>query len=204
MIHIKHTTPKDLNTILYVELLAFDQDLEIKTIVMDLLNDPTAEPIVSLLAYDGDKPVGHILFTKARIKPGLEICPVHRSLPDQRSLGEVGDEDRSLKPGGYILAPMAIIPNYQKQGIGGKLIKEGLRILKNMGAKRCFVLGHKAYYPKYGFIPDAGKFGFPAPYPIPEKDKEAWMMMGLVEAPGGIKGQVICADAMMKEEYWKE
>ncbi|RKY54535.1 MAG: N-acetyltransferase [Candidatus Neomarinimicrobiota bacterium] len=164
--------------------MAFDQDPEIKTLIIDLFKDPSTEPIVSLLAYDDEKPVGHILFTKTRIKPGLGIC--------------------SLKPGGHILAPMAVIPEYQKQGIGGKLIKERLRILKDKGVERCFVLGHKDYYPRYGFIPDAKKFGFPAPYPILGKDKDAWMMQDLVEKPTGIKRQVICADAMMKEKYWKE
>ena len=184
MITIRPTTPQDHDAILKVELAAFNQDPEIKTLVTDLLKDPTAEPIVSLLAYDDDKAIGHILFTKARIKPGLGIC--------------------SLKPGGYILAPLAVIPEYQKQGFGGKLIKEGLRILKDIGAELCFVLGDPDYYPRHGFIPDARSFGFPAPYPIPEKDKEAWMIMGLVEKPTGIKGQVICANAMMKEEYWRE
>ncbi|MEA2077547.1 MAG: N-acetyltransferase [Candidatus Marinimicrobia bacterium] len=184
MIKILKTTPQDHDTILKIELAAFDQDPEIKTLITDLLNDPTAKPIVSLLAYDGDKAVGHILFTKAKIKPGLGIC--------------------SLKPGGHILAPMAVIPEYQKQGIGGKLIKEGLRILKDMGVERCFVLGHPAYYPHYGFIPDAGKFGLPAPYPIPEKDKDAWMVQDLAENSSKLKGQIICANAMMKPEYWRE
>ena len=58
MINIRKTTPQDHDAILKVELAAFDQDPEIKTLVTDLFNDPTAEPIVSLLAYDGDKPVG--------------------------------------------------------------------------------------------------------------------------------------------------
>ncbi|RLC29163.1 MAG: N-acetyltransferase [Deltaproteobacteria bacterium] len=184
MITIRSTTSQDHDAILKVELLAFDQDPEIKTLIIDLFKDPTTEPIVSLLAYDDEKPVGHILFTKAKIKPGLGIC--------------------SLKPGGYILAPMAVIPEYQKQGIGGKLIKEGLRILKDMSVERCFVLGHPTYYPRYGFIPDAKKFGFPAPYSIPGKNKDAWMVMDLVEKPTGIKGQIICADVMMKPKYWRE
>ena len=184
MITIHPTTPQDHDVILKVELAAFNQDPEIKTLIIDLFKDPTAEPRVSLLAYDDDKAVGHILFTKARIKPGLGIC--------------------SLKPGGHILAPMAVIPKYQKQGIGGMLIEEGLRILKDMGVERCFVLGDPSYYSRYGFIPDARSFGFPAPYPIPEKNKEAWMVMDLVEKPTGIKGQIICADVMMKPKYWQE
>lgn len=184
MIKIKQTTPKDLETILKVELAAFRDDPEINTLINDLFKDPTAEPVVSLLAYDGKKPVGHILFTKARLKPGLGIC--------------------SLKPSGYILAPLAVIPEYQNRGIGGMLINEGLKILREMGVERCFVLGHKTYYPKYGFVPDAFASGWPAPFPIPDKDRDAWMWQDLSENASNLKGQIICADAMMKEEYWIE
>ena len=184
MITIKPTTQQDKETILHVELEAFKGDHSIKTLVTELLDDTTAEPIVSLLAYDDEKPVGHILFTKAKIKTGWGFC--------------------NLKTGSYILAPLAVIPKAQKQGIGGMLIKEGLNVLKDMGIERCFVLGHIDYYPRYGFIPDAKKLGFPAPYPIPEENKDAWMMQELVEKPEELRGQVICANALMRKKYWKE
>jgi putative acetyltransferase len=184
MITIRKTTPVDLETILQVELAAFKNDRSIKKLVTDLLKDPSAEPRVSLLAYDGDKAVGHILFTRAKILAGLGFC--------------------SLKGGYHILAPLAVIPEYQKQGVGGLLIKEGLRILMEMGTERCFVLGHKDYYPRHGFIPNAIAAGWPAPYPIPEENHDAWMWQDLVENPSDTKGRVICAEAMLRKEYWRE
>tara|TARA_R110000765_G_scaffold426037_1_gene540453 strand:- start:58 stop:387 length:330 start_codon:yes stop_codon:yes gene_type:complete len=104
-----------------------------------------------------------------------------------------------------ILGPLAVKPQYQSRGVGGKLIKKGLEILKEKSSELVFVLGHKKYYPKYGFIPDAGKLGFAAPYPIPTKDANAWMVQSLT--PKGLEynhGKIRCADELNKPEHWKE
>lgn len=179
-IYIRLTTKEDLNTIYSVESLAFGYDKEAE-LCIQLLNDKSAQPYVSLLAFCNKKAIGHILFTRASI------------------------EDQNTDSLIHILAPLAVIPKFQKQGIGGLLIQKGLEKLKLMGSELCFVLGHIDYYPKYGFINDAKKLGFPAPYPIPEKFKDAWMIQELKE--GSIKslnGRVICCDELNKEEHWRE
>jgi len=97
------------------------------------------------------------------------------------------------------------LPEYQKQGIGGLLINEGLKRLQAKGSKMVFVLGHTEYYPKFGFIPDAKRIGFSAPYPIPEKHVNAWMVQSL--NPEGFlinKGKVICANQLNQPEHWQE
>ena len=76
----------------------------------------------------------------------------------------------------HILAPLAVKPEYQRQGIGGMLIKAGIEKLQEKGSNLVFVLGHKEYYPKYGFIPDANHLGYPAPYPILEEYSDYWMV----------------------------
>jgi len=179
-IQIKVTDNKDFNDIMFVEKQAFGCDKE-ATLTADLLNDKTAEPILSLLAFDGNKAVGHVLFTRAYMN--------------------------DMKPQAlfHILAPLAVIPEYQKQGIGGMLIKKGLEILKEMGSEMVLVLGHMEYYPKYGFIPDANKLGYSAPYPIPEKFANAWMVQSL--NPDGFvipKGIVICSEKLNEPEHWRE
>ena len=87
----------------------------------ELLSDPTAGPAVSLLALRDGEAVGHILFTRCRIV-GAEV---------QRPLF-------------YILAPLAVVPSCQKQGVGGLLIAEGLQLLRERGAKLVFVLGTRS------------------------------------------------------------
>ena len=105
----------------------------------------------------------------------------------------------------YILAPLAVVPSCQKQGVGGLLIAEGLQLLRERGAKLVFVLGHKEYYPRHGFIPGAEKLGFPAPYPILEKHADYWMAQALTDDGfSGPKGRVVCADALNRPEHWRE
>jgi putative acetyltransferase len=72
------------------------------------------------------------------------------------------------------------------------------------GVELVFVLGHPGYYPRHGFTP-AGVLGFHAPYPIPEKNADAWMVQEL--HPGVIgraRGKILCADAINRPEYWRE
>lgn len=54
---------------------------------------------------------------------------------------------------GIGLAPMAVAPSRQRQGIGSRLIEEGLRALRAQGHPFCVVLGHADYYPRHGFVP---------------------------------------------------
>lgn len=177
IITIHQTNDSNFDDIMYVQKTAFGGDDE-ATLTANLLKDPTASPTLSLLAYDGNKAVGHILFTKVTIKDNPEILT-------------------------HLLAPLAVIPDYQKQGIGGKLIKEGINQLKNMESKLCFVLGHITYYPKYGFTPDAKKLDYPAPYPIADEVADAWMVYDLTNSNFDTpKGQILCANTLNKEEYW--
>lgn len=48
---------------------------------------------------------------------------------------------------------MAVLPELQKQGIGSRLVEEGCRLMKECGHEIVVVLGHPAYYPRFGFIP---------------------------------------------------
>jgi hypothetical protein len=156
------------------------QGQEIADLITDLLADPSAQPLLSLVATDNDYVVGHILFTSTRIKHS------------QRMVSSA------------ILAPLSVHPEYQNQGIGGQLIKEGLKQLKATGFELVFVLGHPGYYPKYGFSA-AGIRGFEAPYPIQPENFDAWMVQELHPGIiGCVSGQVICAEALNDPKHWRE
>jgi len=180
-IQIRETNSNDFNDIMLVEERAFGYVKEAQ-LTADLLSDETAEPTLSLLAFDGEKAVGHILFTRVYIR-----------------------EMNTEQPLIHILAPLAVIPEYQKQGVGGLLINEGLQKLKEKGSEMVFVLGHMEYYPKFGFIPDAKKLGYVAPYPIPKEYANAWMVQSL--NPKGFiidKGNIVCSKELNKPEHWRE
>jgi putative acetyltransferase len=102
------------------------------------------------------------------------------------------------------LAPLAVVPKFQRQGIGGALIKKGLEILSKSGVDLVFVVGHPQYYPRHGFIP-ASKLGFEPTYPIPKEVADAWMVQALRSGIiGFVFGKVICCDVMNKPEVWRE
>ena len=63
---------------------------------------------------------------------------------------------------------MAVLPKFQKKGIGGSLIIEGLKKAKELGYKSVIVLGHKEYYPKFGFK-KASKWGIVCPFEVPDE-----------------------------------
>jgi putative acetyltransferase len=139
---IREALNSDLDQVLSVERAAFGSDDEANP-VRELIGDASAEPFVSLLAFQEGPAVGHILLTKAHLEPETPL---------------------SLS----ILAPLAVVPDAQKKGIGGKLIKSGLQVLSESGVDLVFVLGYPEYYPRYGFEP-AGRLGFDVTYILCQK-----------------------------------
>jgi len=175
---IRKAKDADLEDVLAVERAAFGHEDE-ADLVKDLLGDSSAEPIISLLAFDGNKAVGHILFTRAILEPEAPLS-IH------------------------ILPPLAMVPEFQRQGVEGKLIEKGLDILSEMGVDLVFVLGHPEYYPRHGFKP-VRDLGFEPTYPIPEKDSDAWMVQELrAGVLARFRGKIICADELNKAEHWRE
>lgn len=181
-IEIRPASHADLPAISDLALAAFGtaEGPEIVQLIADLLVDPSAQPVLSLLATADERIIGHILFSKARLKP-----------PSQATSAA-------------LLAPLAVHPEVQGRGIGGRLITEGLERLAGAGVEWVFVLGHPGYYPRFGFS-EAGIQGFAAPFPIPPQNAAAWMLRSLRPGESGRPcGQVICADALADPKYWRE
>ncbi|WP_265456973.1 GNAT family N-acetyltransferase [Enterococcus sp. HY326] len=173
---IRETTEKDFQTIYDVEYRAFNEAAEAE-LTEKLLKEPTAEAL-SLLAYEDDLPVGHIVFTKAYIK------------------------NFENKISAMVLAPLAIIPSHRGQGIGGELIRAGLKILQKKSVDLVFVLGHIDYYPRHGFQP-ALAFGLQPPHPIQAGLEDAWMVQALKPLDlNKFAGQVATNIILDQPEYW--
>jgi len=111
-------------------------------------------PELSLVAEHDGNIIGHILFTKMKVGTHPVLA----------------------------LAPVAVLPEYQKQGIGAKLIDEGHRIARELGHSIVILVGHPDYYPRFGYKP-AGNFNIQAPFDVPA---DAFMVLELRE--GGLKG----------------
>lgn len=179
-IKIRETRAEDIEAIMQVEREAFGYNKEAR-LVADLLADKSAQPMVSLLAFYRGEAVGHVLFTRAYF------------------------DGQAEQPVMHILAPLAVKPEFQRQGIGGMLIKEGIRLLQQMGSNLVFVLGHREYYPRYGFMPHAARLGYPAPYPIPEEFSDCWMIQPISSLGFDTgKGKIKCSDVLNEPEHWRD
>lgn len=179
---VRETVGDETDAILQVARTAFgsEQDDEITTLINELLRDPTAEPRLSLVAVDDDTIAGHVIFSRVDLQQSPRTATAS------------------------ILAPLAVHPDHQRQGIGGMLIAEGLKRLRDMRIDLVFVLGHPTYYQKHGFLP-AGVRGYNAPYPILPEHAEAWMVQEL--RPGIIErtqGRISCAQSLNDPKYWQE
>jgi putative acetyltransferase len=127
MITIRPELPEDCTQVRRINELAFGQPAEAD--LVDRLRQACADS-VSLVAAD-DVVVGHILFT-----------PVVVESAGQRIVG-MG------------LAPMAVLPDCQRKGIGTQLVARGLEVLRERRCPFVVVVGHPEYYPRFGFAPSS-------------------------------------------------
>jgi putative acetyltransferase len=161
---IRPETPADYLAIKEVNDLAFER-LDEGELVENLRKNPKFVKELSLVAETNEKIVGHILFFPIVIRP------------------EAGKEKETI-----LLAPLAVRPEFQKKGIGGKLIQEGLKTCRQLRYDSVIVYGHPEYYPKFGFRPVAGTRSIKDPYGAPA---EAFMALELKESGlEGVDGEV--------------
>jgi len=86
----------------------------------------------------------------------------------------------------YTLAPVAVLPEHQRRGVGGRLIRYGLELLRARGEKITLVVGHPDYYPRFGFSTQKAR-SLESPFPA-----EAFMAIELsAGALDGVQGSVV-------------
>ena len=124
MIEIREEQYSDQDAVRRINEIAFEQGPE--AAIVDKLRTSCKE-YCSFVAVNKDTVIGHIVFTPVTI--------------DGSNLIGMG------------LAPMAVLPSYQKQGIGSSLVQHGLQHLQQSGCPFVIVLGHPEYYPRFDFEP---------------------------------------------------
>lgn len=151
--HIRPEEPGDRCAIRAVNESAFVTSAEAD--LVDALREH-ASPAISLVAKHQDGCIGHIMFSPVSVAgcaPG-------------RAMG---------------LAPVAVAPAHQRNGVGSALVRAGLEACRSHGAGAVFVLGHPGYYPRFGFVP-AEHYGVACDYDVPP---EVFMALELV--PGTLE-----------------
>lgn len=155
---LRPETPADLPAIWEVNRQAFERPNEAG--LVDALRG-RYEPFISLVAEIDGTVAGHILFTPVQVR---------------------ADEGRDFHL--LSLAPMAVLPAHQGQGLGSALVHRGLELCRESAYPAVVVLGHPGFYPRFGFRP-ARPQGIRPPYPdLPD---EVFMLLEL--QPGGLAGR---------------
>lgn len=141
-IHVREANEKDLPEIVQLLKKSFEgvehSDGTEADLVQRLWASPSYQAALSLVAVMDDHIVGYILFSQVRIGEHVELA----------------------------LAPLAVAPSHQRQGIGQALLKEGHRVARSLGYHLVIVLGSDQYYPKFGYIP-AHERSITPPFDVP-------------------------------------
>jgi putative acetyltransferase len=98
-----------------------------------------------------------------------------------------------------LLAPLAVTPALQSQGVGSALIQEGFKYLKKAKFNDVFVLGDPGYYNRFGF--QAG-YNVTPPYPLPAEWRDAWQSVRLRHADAVLAGRLTVPEARQQKALW--
>lgn len=156
MLVIRTERTGDLEAVRRVNELAFGRSDEAD--LVDALRQK-ARPYISLVAVSAGEVVGHIFFSPVTLESERETFT---------AMG---------------LAPMAVSPAHQRQGIGSLLVPEGLEECLRIGHEVVVVLGHSKFYPRFGFTPASSK-GLRSEYDVPD---DVFMVAEL--RPGALGGR---------------
>lgn len=145
MIRIRREESRDYEAIDSVIRAAFmgaeHSDGNEAELVASLRQSEAYIPDLSLVAEKDEQIVGYIMFTKAKVGQSMVLA----------------------------LAPLAVLPKYQRQGVGRALVKKGHAIAAAQGFTHSVVLGSERYYPQFGYVP-AHKLGIKAPFVVPDEN----------------------------------
>lgn len=131
---IRTETKSDYEKVYKLNFRAFGNREDESKLVEKIRKSEEFVPELSLVAEKEGEIVGHLLLSKAVV--------------------ENQDDNHTI----IVLAPIAVKPEYQKQGVGTRLIEEGKKRCKSLGYRLILLIGHPEYYPRLGFQP-ARKFG---------------------------------------------
>ena len=162
MLTIRQETQADYDVVYSLIVNAFKRakhrDGTEQDLVVRLRQSPAFISNLSLVAEDEGQIVGYVLLTKIKIGDSTELA----------------------------LAPLAVSPEKQGQGIGGRLIQTAHRIAKQLGYHYSVLLGEPEYYQRFGYVP-AHQFGIVAPFDVPDG---YYMAYALQDNPKAVQGVV--------------
>ncbi len=156
-IHVRPETPRDEQAIRHVNEVAFGRPNE-----ADIADRVRASsgfvPDLSLVAVSGGQIVGHVMFSEATVQGDGNSWTV------------------------LALGPVAVLPAFQRKGVGTTVIETGLIRAAELGYRAVVLIGHPTYYPRFGFVP-ASRFGLKPAITVPDD-----VFMARLLRPDGLDG----------------
>lgn len=165
---IRCENAQDASAIYHVHTQAFGRENEAE-LVNKIRRSDCYISQMSFVAEVDDIIVGHILFSYINL---------------------VGAETLQV----LSLAPLAVVPKFQKQGIGSTLVQIGLENADNLGEALIVVLGHPQFYSRFGFQPSIN-YGIESPFPVPE---DVFMVKLLTNYQKKYQGKVVYPPAFQE------
>ncbi|MDG0795211.1 N-acetyltransferase [Cohnella ginsengisoli] len=168
MIQIRTETNEDIEAVRQVHLAAFGGREDESRLADRIRESAGFVPELSLVAESDGRLAGHMLISKAELVDGQDAT------------------------GTFVLAPIGVLPDAQGRGIGGELIREGIRRAQRLGHKLIFLIGHPSYYPRFGFKPAVDSGLVLMQFDVPD---DVFMVLELAE------GELARLAATRKEKY---
>jgi putative acetyltransferase len=160
MWEVRPEAPEDFEDIRVVHERAFAPSEEEAELVDAMRAAQVHVPELCLVALHAGSVVGHIAFSRARLGSGHAVLA---------------------------LAPMGVVPEHQRKGAGSALVSRALGRAADTDFPLVVLVGHPAFYPRFGFEP-AGELGLVSPFEVPP---EAWMAHRLPAHGPDARGTVI-------------
>lgn len=168
-IEIRETLPDDFASIEALYPSAFP-DEDLLPLVRSLLREPS---VLSLGAFKGASLAGHVMFT---------------------ACGIAGSKEQAA-----LLAPLAVAPALQRQGVGSALVRAGIERQRASGVTRVLVLGDPAYYGRFGFTRETR---VAPPYSLPDEWRGAWQSAGLAGSTPAREGTLSLPRPWLDPALW--
>ncbi|ADE38944.1 GNAT family N-acetyltransferase [Candidatus Puniceispirillum marinum] len=175
--NIRFAQETDLDSIQKVIETAFsdEENKVIMNLVAELAKETTIPSIKSLIAEKDNQVIGYVSYSPIFLKSDSTIS-------------------------GYILAPLAVSPEHQKQGVGSNLINSGIDMLTKDGVSVLVVYGDPEYYGRFGLKEEVGR-SFMPPYPL--EYPFGWLGMTLKDtAIPDTPIKFECVAALSKPDMW--